>query len=176
MNSLSPQAQLVFDDPIALNTANDMLNKHADTVNPMVLFFLLGGQLSTTWLFLGLENYDTRDLHPLEAFILEQRAPSRQLIGFTVSCPLIMTCALPRCSQTADTCTVIDDHDILDRMLAPLSAIIQLLFVGVAWSIYGTFRSVMDKKGVSMVDIPSRAPLFPVVFTARSASFATSSA
>lgn len=176
MNSLSPQAQLVFDDPIALNTANYMLNKHADTVNPMVLFFLLGGQLSTTWLFLGLENDDTLDLHPLEAFILEQRAPNRQLVGFTVSCPLIMTCALPRCSQAANICTVIDDQNVLNRMLALLSAIIQLLFVGVAWSIYGAFRSIMDKKGVSLVDILSQAPLFPVVFIVHSAPFVTSSA
>src|SRR5215210_239718 len=153
-----------------------MLNKHANTVNPAVLFFLFGGQLSTTWLFLRLENNDTLDLHPLEAFILEQRAPSRQLVGFTISCPLIMTCSLPCCSQTANTCTVIDDQNVLNRMLAPLSAIVQLLFVGVTWSIYGAFRSIMDKKGVSMVDIRSHAPLFPVVFIAPSASFVTSSA
>jgi hypothetical protein len=42
---------------------------------------------------------------------------------------------------------LIYDDDILDRVILLLSAIIPFLFFWITWSIYWSFRSIMEKKG-----------------------------
>ena len=74
---LSPQSQLVFDDPAALDPADCMLNPHSDAVNATIFFLLFRRQRSTTWFLLWLNDHYPVKLKALKAPILIQETLSR---------------------------------------------------------------------------------------------------
>jgi hypothetical protein len=100
MDMLSPQSQLVFDDPAALDPADCMLNPHSDAVNATIFFLLFRRQRSTTWFLLWLNDHYPVKLKALKAHILIQRASWWKMIAFTISCPFIMTRSFPGFAQT----------------------------------------------------------------------------
>ena len=147
MNMLSPQTQLVFHDTTALDPADRMLDPHSNAVNVTIVFLFFRGQCSTPRLFLRLHDHATVDSKALKAPILIQRTSWWKMVAFTLSCPFIMTCPFPGCSQAPHTTVLVDDDDILDCVVSLLAAIIPFLFFWVTWPIYRSFCSVMEKKG-----------------------------
>ena len=144
MKTFSPLPKLVFDDTIALDTTDYMFDMHTYPTNASVFFFFFIRKLSTTRLFLRLEDINAFRLEALKSRVLPQRTSRRKLIGFTISNELIMPFAFPRGTQTANATVAISDQHILDRVLPLLSTIIQLLFVWVIGPIYGSFCAVME--------------------------------
>ncbi len=149
MNTFSPLTKLVFDDTITFHTANHVFNMNADAINSSILFFLFVRQRSITRFFLWLENDNACWSEALKSHVLPQYAPFRKLIRFTISDVLVMTFSFPRRAQASNVTEDIGDQNILNGVLPFLSAVIQLLFIRIRRSIYRSFCSVMEKKGVS---------------------------
>ena len=146
---LSPQTQLVLHDPATLDATDRMLDPHSNAIDATIFFLLVSCQLSSTRLFLWLYDHNAINVKALKAPILIQRASWWQLIGFTISCPFIMTRSFPGVAQTPYSTILIDNDDIFDRMTFLLAAIIPFLFFWITWSIYRPLCSVMNKKGVN---------------------------
>jgi hypothetical protein len=149
MNAFSPLSKLVFDDPITLDAADHMFNMHSDATYPTIFFFFFLRQLSTTRLFLRLEDRDTFWPEALKSCVLPQDTPWREVIAFTVCDPLVMPFPFPCSTQTANTPEAISNQNSLDSVLPLLSTIMQELFIWVRRSIYWSFSSIMEKKGWS---------------------------
>ena len=147
MHVLSPQTQLIFHDPAALDPADRMLDPHSNTIDATIFVLLFSCQFSSTRLFLWLHNHYAINVKALKAHILIQSTSWWKMIAFTISCPFIMTCPFPGCSQAPHTTVLVDDDDILDCVVSLLAAIIPFLFFWVTWPIYRSFCSVMEKKG-----------------------------
>ena len=145
---LSPQTQLVFHDTAALDPTDCMLDPHSNTIDATIFILLFICQFSSTRLFPWLHNHYTIDFKALKAHILIQRTSWWKLIVKAISCPFIMTCPFPGCSQAPHATMLVDDNDVLDRMVSFLPAIIPFLFVWITWSIYRPLGSIMEKKGV----------------------------
>ena len=152
---LSPQTQFVLHDATALDAADCMLYAHANAIDTAIFFLFCGGQVAATRLLRWLDDHNASNSKALESHILIQCAACWKLIRFTISSPFVMTRSFPRRSQAPHANGVINNHDILDRMLPLLSAIVPFLLVWIAWPIYWSLCSIMEKKGVScMVVVP----------------------
>lgn len=147
MKSVSPQTQFIFHDATSLDATHCMLYPHSDPIDPTVLFLFLVCQLSATRLLLWLDDDHSFYVKALKSHILIQFTPRRKLIPFAVRRPFVMTCPFPRLSQTLDTSILINDDDILDRMVPLLPTVIPFLFFWIAWTIYRPLGSIMKKKG-----------------------------
>ena len=157
MNTFSPLPKLVFDDAIALDTANHVFNMHADATNATILFFFLVREFTTSWFFHWLQNPDAFRCESLKARVLSQRTARRKLIRFTVNDALIMPFAFPGSTQTANATEDVGDQHVLERVLLLFAAIVQLLLIGVTWPIYRSFCSIMEKKRVAWGAVASDA-------------------
>ncbi len=144
---LSPQTQLVFHDATALDSADRMLDPNSNAVDATIFFLFFRSQCSTTRLFLRLYDRNAIDIKALKSHILIQRTSGRKLIAFTISCPFIMTRSFPGFTQTPHSAMLINNDDVLDRVVFLLATVIPFLFFRVTRSIYRSFCSVMDKKG-----------------------------
>src|SRR4028119_1886912 len=147
MDLLSPQSQLIFHDPAALDPTDRMLDPHSNTIDATISVLLFICQPSSTRLFLWLQNHDAVDVKALKSHILIQGTSWWKMIAFTISCPFIMTRSFPGFSQTPHATMLINNDDVLDCVIFLLAAVIPFLFFWVTWSIYRSFCSVMDKKG-----------------------------
>lgn len=145
-NVFTPQAQLVFHNATALDTANHVLNPHTDTGNGSVGCPLLWCQFSTARLFRGLVDRDARHGKALKAEILIQARTRWEVIGFLIRHCLIMPTAFIAGAQKHNLARVRNQQQIFDRMLFLLAAVVEPLFIGVGWSVDGAFRSIMEKK------------------------------
>ncbi len=161
MNAFSPLPKLVFDDAIALHTANHVFNMHTDATNPAIFFLFFVRKFAPTWLFLRLEDPDAFRSESLKACVLPQCTSFGKLICFTINDVFIMSFPFPGGTQTSNATEAISHQNILDRVLLLLSAIIQLLFIWVTWPIYRSFCSIMEKKGVSFVGTASDSAASP---------------
>ena len=161
MNTFSPLPKRVFDDAIALDTADHVFNMHADATYPAILFFVFLCQFAPSRLFLWLQNRDAFWGEALKARVLAQQTSLRKVIRFTVDDAFVMPFAFPGSTQTAHAPTAIRDHHVLDGVLPLLSAVIPLLFIGVTRPIYRSFSSIMEKKGVPCTGLPSDSGTVP---------------
>ena len=144
---LSPQTQLIFHDPAALDPADRMLDPDSNTIDTTIFLLLCIRQVSSTRLFLWLDDHNAIDVKPLKTHVLIQRTSCWKMIAFTVSCSFIMTCSFPGLAQTPHPAMLINNDDILDRVILLLAAVVPFLFFWITWAIYRSFCSVMDKKG-----------------------------
>jgi hypothetical protein len=152
MNTLSPLPKLVFHDSLPLDTANHVFDMHTYATNASVFFFFCIRKLSTTRLFLRLQHGNAFRSESLKARVLSHRTALGKLIRFTINDVFVMTFALPGYTQTSNATETIRDQNMLDGVLLLLSAIIQLLLIWVVWPIYWSFCSIVEKKGVALVD------------------------
>ena len=147
MHVLSPQTQLIFHDPAALDPADRMLDPDSNTIDTTIFLLLCIRQVSSTRLFLWLDDHNAIDVKPLKTHVLIQRTSCWKMIAFTVSCSFIMTCSFPGLAQTPHPAMLINNDDILDRVILLLAAVVPFLFFWITWAIYRSFCSIMDKKG-----------------------------
>ena len=148
MNIFSPQSQLIFHNATALDTTDRMLYPHSNAVDSTIPLLFFVCQRPTTRLFLWLNDHHAINVKALKAHVLIQLTSHWKLIVKAISCPFIMTCPFPGCSQAPHSTLLIDHDDILDRMVSLLSTIIPFLFFWITWPIYRPLRSIMNKKGV----------------------------
>jgi hypothetical protein len=80
-NPILQQAYFVFHDPVAFHPANGMFNTDSDGRNTTIVGFLRGGELPSTWFFLGLDDRDVLQAESLEPPILIQVAARGQGIA-----------------------------------------------------------------------------------------------
>jgi hypothetical protein len=92
-DALLPEADAVFDDATALDTAVDMLDPQPTLVQCLVGSVLLPRQLLTAGFLHWHEDLDLRERKSQEAQSLQQPAPRRQGIRRRVSNGLIMGAA-----------------------------------------------------------------------------------
>lgn len=142
----SPESKLVFDNPIAFYTPNDMFNTHTYLIDPSIFFLFFARQLAAARLFLRLYDSYACYRKALKSQVLIQDTLFRKCIGFIISQPFIVPFPFICCSQTTDSTGVVNDDNILYRMLFFLSTIVQALFVGIEWSIYWAFCAVVEEK------------------------------
>lgn len=145
----APQAQRVFDDAAAFHTPNHVFDPHTNTSNAAVHRLFVSCQFTTTWLFRGLLHHYPRDGKALKAPILVEDAMRWKAIVFLVSKAFIMPLAFIRRAEKTNMTIGGDEHKVFDGMVLFLAAIIERLVIGVTWSVYRTFRSVVEKKGRS---------------------------
>ncbi len=165
MHVCSPEPKFVFDNPVAFYTPNNMFNTHTYLIDPSILFLFFGGQLAASRLFLRLYHDDTTQRKALKPHILVQDTVFWKGVAFIVSQTLIVPLSFIRCSQTPNTAGAINDDNIFYRMLLLLSTIVQALFIRVIWSIYWSFRTVMEEKGDVSAGLTSLPPISAVAMT-----------
>ena len=143
-----PVADFLLDDATALHTAHRVLNPHVLARNASILCFLCVGQF-TTARFLGrLLDHDPRDGKAVKAHILREHASGRSEVLGIVNHGLLMPFAWMGSTQKADNTNVINQQKVLDAVTVLLATVIVCLFISIYWSLDGTFRAIMIKKGV----------------------------
>ena len=145
---LSPQTQFVLHDAAALDAADRMLYANSNAIDPSIFFLVFGCQCTATRFLLWLNDRNVNNIKALKPHILIQCTSSWKLIRFTVSSTFVVTRSFPRFSQTPHANCVINDNDILNRMVSLLSTIVPFLLVWITRSVYWPLCSIMDKKGV----------------------------
>src|SRR6516165_9310882 len=144
-DALLPQADPVFDDATALDTAVDVLNPKSPLVERLVGPFLLQGQLRTAGLLRRHQDLYLREREGQEAQILQQPAPGRERVGGGLRDAQIMGTAAVGVAQKEDDEQGIDEQDIFDGVVFFLAAITLFLFSRVLGADDAPFRPVMGK-------------------------------
>ena len=143
-----PVAQFVLDDPTALDTAHRVLDAHLLARYAPVLGFLLGCQLSTTWLLGRLLNHDSLRGEALKSHVLIQHTARWKNVHFFIHKRFVMPFSGIRLTQEADLAVVIDHQNVLDGMALLLAAVILSLFVRIYRALDWAFGAIMIKKGM----------------------------
>ncbi len=146
-DALLPQADPVFHDATALDTAVDMLDPQPPLVERLVGPLLLQGQLRTAWLLRRHEDLHLRERERQEAQILQQPTPGRERVGGGLRDAQIMDTAAVGVAQKEDDEQGIDEQDIFDGVVFFLAAITRFLFSRVLGADDAPFRPVMGKRG-----------------------------
>jgi hypothetical protein len=147
MNVLSPQTKLVLHNATTFDAPNHILNQHTCLVDPAVFFPFFVCQFSSTRFFLWLNNHDPISHKSLKSLVLIQGTSGRQSLRLRISETLILPLPFIGHTQAMNTPCRIDDQQVLHHMLALFATIIEFLFIWIAWSIYRSFGSIVDKKG-----------------------------
>ena len=146
-DALLPQADPVFHDAAALDTAIDVLDPEPPLVERLVGQLLLQGQLRTAWLLRRHEHLHLRERERQEAQILQQPTPSREWVGGGLSDAQIMDTAAAGVAQKEDDEERIDEQDIFHRVVSFLAAITRLLFSSILGADDAPLSPVMGKRG-----------------------------
>src|SRR5712692_7225032 len=146
-DALLPQADPVFHDAAALDTAVDVLNPEPPLVERLVGPFLLQGQLPTAGLLRRHEDLHLRERERQKAQILQQPTPSREWVGGGLRDAQIMDPAAVGVAQKEDDEERIDEQDIFDGVVLFLAAITCRLFSRVLGTDDTPFRPVMGQRG-----------------------------
>src|SRR6516165_9578684 len=146
-DALLPQADPVFDDATALDTAVDVLNPKSPLVERLVGPFLLQGQLRTAGLLRRHQDLYLREREGQEAQILQQLAPGRERVGGGLRDAQIMGTTAVRVAQKKDDEERIDEQDIFDGVISFLPAITRLLFSRVLGADDPPLGPIMGKRG-----------------------------
>src|SRR6267143_7212107 len=173
-DALLPQADPVFHNAAALDTAIDMLNAQPTLVQGLVGPLLLPGQLLTAWLLRRHQDLHLREREGQEAQILQQPTPSRERVGGGLSDAQIMDTAAVGVAQKEDDEERIDEQDIFDGVISFLAAITRRLFSSVLGADNPPFGPVMGKRGEA--GIATGAPTLGAVASSNEATTVAASA
>ena len=146
-DTLLPQADPVFHDTAALDTAVDMLNPQPAVVQSLVGEVLLHRELLATGFLRRHEDRHLRQRQRQEAEILQQPTPRRQGIGGGLGNPEVMDTAAVGVAQKEDREGGIDEQDVFDGVVFFLAALTLRLFNRVVGADDAPFRPVMGKRG-----------------------------
>jgi hypothetical protein len=149
VDALLPQADPVFDDTTALDTAVHMLDPQPPLVERLVGQFLLQGQLPTAWLLRRHQDLHLGERERQEAQILQQPTPSWERGGGGLRDAQIMDPAAIGVTEKEDRQEGIDQQDIFHRVVFFLAAITRFLFTRVLGANDAPFRPVMGKRGAA---------------------------
>ena len=141
------QANLIFHNPIAFDTANRVFNTNADGRETTILRLLRRGEFTSTGFFLGLTYGDPRKKEALEALILIQTTTGWQRIARQLRQALIRRFALTGVAQEANVTRFIHHKEVFERVAFLLPTVILLLFLRVFRTVDGPFSTIMPKRG-----------------------------
>ena len=142
-----PQAEPIFHDTAALDTAVDMLDPQPTLVQSLVREVLLHRELLTAG-FLGRhEDLDLGQRTRQEAQILHQPTPRRQGIRGGLGNPEVMNTAAVGVAQKEDCEGGIDEQDVFDGVVSFLAALTCRLCRRVLGADNAPFRLVRGKRG-----------------------------
>src|SRR4029077_8320712 len=127
-DALLPQADPVFHNAAALDTAVDMLDPQPPLMERLVGQVLLQSQLRTAGLLRRYEDLHLRERERQEAQILQHPTPGRERVGGGLSDAQIMGAAAVGVAQKEDREEGVDQQDIFDRMVLFLATITLRLF------------------------------------------------
>src|SRR5262252_5513794 len=148
-DALLPQADPVFHNATALDTAVDMLDPEPPLVERLVGQVLLQGQLPTAGLLRRHEDLHLRKREGQEAEILQQPTPRREGVGSGLRDAQIMDPAAVGIAQKEDREPGIDEQDIFDGVVFFLAAITCLLCTRILGADDAPFGPVMGKRGAA---------------------------
>ena len=142
-----PQADAVFHNATALDTAVDMLNPQPPLVERLVGELLLQGQLRTAGFLRRHEDCHLRERERQEAQILQQPTPSRERVGSDLRDAQIMHTATVGVTEKEDREEGVHEQDVFDSVVLFLAALTCRLFRRVLGADDAPFRPVMGKRG-----------------------------
>jgi hypothetical protein len=145
-----PVAELVFHDTTAFDTTDRMLDPHFLARNTPVFFFLCGHEFPAARLFRWLLDRHARNRKPLKPHVLIEHTASGQYIVFVINNRFLMPFPCMCWAQKLNGTPVINEQNVFHRMTALLAAVIFCLFIGIYWSLDGTFGAIMVKRGDSL--------------------------
>ena len=146
-DTILPVADFVLHDSAPLHPTNGMLDPHFLARNAAVFFFLFQCEFTTAWFLRRLPNRYAHDSKSLKPHILIEHAVGWQHILFVVYNRFLMPFSRARPAHILHRTSFINQQNILDSMIPLLPTIILPLFIGIYWSLDGTFRSIMVKRG-----------------------------
>lgn len=123
-----------------------MFDPHAHAGKLAIRSFVVCGQHRSTRLFLGLLHQHTCDRKALKAQVLIQMTPRRQAIGLFISETFIMPFPFIGRTEETNMTIVVNEHEIFDGVTLFLAAVVERLFIRVAWPIYASFRAIVEKR------------------------------
>jgi hypothetical protein len=146
-DALLPEADPVFHDATALDTAVHVLDAQPTAVQGLVGQSLLQGELLATWFLRRHEDLDLRQCERQEAQLLQEPAPKGQGRGGGIGNTLVMDASAVRVAQKEDHEEGIDEQDIFDCVVLFLATIILCLFSRVLGADDAPFRPLMGTRG-----------------------------
>src|SRR5712692_484148 len=146
-DALLPQADPVFDDTTALDTAVDMFDPQPALGERLIRCLLLQRQLLAAWFLDWHEDLHLGERERQETQILQQLAPRRQGIRRRVGNALIVDTAATGVTEKENREQGIDQQDIFYRMVLFLAAITPRLFNRVLGADDAPFGAIMGKRG-----------------------------
>ena len=144
-----PVAQLVLDDPTALDAAHRVLDPHLLACYTTISLFLLCGQRTTTWFLCWLLDPHVFRGKSLKSHVLIEHTVRWKHISFIIRKRLVMPFASVGCTQETDLALLVDQQDVLYRVSLLLATVILHLFIGIYWALDRTFGAIMIKRGSS---------------------------
>lgn len=141
-----PQPNGIFDNPAALDRADDVLNPHTTMGNDLVLGSLRLGQFLPARLLMR-----HRDLHTIEreaekAKVLQQLTPVRQRIECLVGDRLVVDTSFIGITQKWNTTAWLCQQNILYGVPLFLAAITRFLLIAIFGAGNWSFRAVVKKR------------------------------
>jgi hypothetical protein len=156
-DTLLPQADPVFDEAAALDTAVDMLDPQPTLMQRLVRPVLLPRAFLAAWLLDRHGALHLGERAGQEAQILQSLAPGRERVGGRLSEAQLMHTATMGRTQQQEGEGGIDHQDIFHRVVFVLAALTRRLFTRVLGADDAPFRPVMGKRGESDAATPGAA-------------------
>ena len=157
-----PSSYLIFDNPIAFDSSDGVLNADTQAGDLAVVLFLLRGKFFAPRLFHGLDHGHARQRKTLKASVLAQAAPFRQdQVGFICYFLVVLLAFAGWCKQEYLGLSI-DQHIVLDAMPFFLATIEEALDFLVFGSLDGSFRAIVEeqlpffRRQMQLRDIPGR--------------------
>ena len=146
-NTVLQEADLVFHHAISFYSTNRMFDTDADGRDCTIGRFFQGGEFTTPWFFLRLENRDPIASIPLEPHILIETTAVWEGIALQIGQVFVVCLPCIGGTQEANMTSLIDHEEVFDRMALLLAAVVVLLVLGVGWAVDRSLSTIMPKRG-----------------------------
>src|SRR4029077_6557863 len=122
-----------------------MFNEDTDTGDHLVLGFVVGTQLLSSWFFLWLIGTNMIRFQPLEACIFKEHTTRRKGVAFLITNAFVMHAPSNSPTEiTHETLFKINNEVIFHGVCFFFTAILLLLLDGIVWTLDATFGSIND--------------------------------
>jgi len=146
-NPIRQEADVIFHNPRAFHTANDMFHADSDRRDPTIGRVLRRGEVTPTGFFLGLDDRAAGQDKSLEAHILIETTSRGPGVTRQLRQAFIVHLAFIGRTQEAHVTGLIDHKEVFERGAFLLATVILLLVVGILRAVDGSFRTIRPNRG-----------------------------
>jgi hypothetical protein len=127
------------------HACDDMFNADTETGDHLVLGFVVGTPLLSSWFFLWLIGTNMIRFKPLEACIFKEHTTRRNGVAFLITNAFVMHASSHRPTEiTHETLCKLQNEVILHGMCFFFTALLLLLLDGIVWTLDATCGSIND--------------------------------